>query len=152
MASGVASPTPTISVSPPRPQALRARVSFTSMSSDDYGARSTVPSLSKLPPKAASSEAGRKSGRSRSSSLLSVHEIRDNYDDQLDQGVGPNLNAEWVHYKGAPILRGPSSASARSDRTRRGLDDPSHPHHVWKDSRRHRARDHPGSELDYRQR
>ncbi|MBW0505455.1 hypothetical protein O181_045170 [Austropuccinia psidii MF-1] len=45
-----------------------------------------------------------KHGRGRSASLLTVHQVQDNYDDQLDQGVGPNLNAAWVDYKGAWLI------------------------------------------------
>ena len=41
--------------------------------------------------------------RGRSSSILSMHEIKENYDDDLDQGaLGANLNADWVNYKGGP--------------------------------------------------
>ncbi|CAH7688727.1 ORMDL family-domain-containing protein [Phakopsora pachyrhizi] len=50
------------------------------------------------------SEEPNRAGRVRSSSLLSVHQVQDNYDDQLDQGVGPNLNADWVDHKGAWII------------------------------------------------
>ena len=50
-----------------------------------------------------SGAAGNTSGgrRGRSSSILSMHEIKENYDDDLDQGaLGANLNADWVNYKG----------------------------------------------------
>lgn len=39
--------------------------------------------------------------RARSSSIVSVQEITENYDDQLDQGALTNVNATWVNYKGA---------------------------------------------------
>jgi hypothetical protein len=45
--------------------------------------------------------------RGRSSSILSMHEIKENYDDALDQSAMANLNADWVNYKGAfmtPVL------------------------------------------------
>lgn len=38
--------------------------------------------------------------RGRSSSILSMHEIKENYDDALDQSAMANLNADWVNYKG----------------------------------------------------
>lgn len=38
--------------------------------------------------------------RGRSSSILSIHEIKENYDDALDQSAMSNLNADWVNYKG----------------------------------------------------
>lgn len=38
--------------------------------------------------------------RGRSSSILSMHEIKENYDDDLDQHALTNLNADWVNYKG----------------------------------------------------
>lgn len=92
--------TPTIAVSPPP---LRTRVSFNSMQPKaGLDGHST----------GSGGKGSGKGGRSRSSSLLSVHEIRDNYDDQLDQGVGPNFNAEWVHHKGP--ARFPASSSLGS--------------------------------------
>lgn len=38
--------------------------------------------------------------RARSSSIVSVQEIPENYDDTLDQGALNNVNADWVNYKG----------------------------------------------------
>jgi hypothetical protein len=38
--------------------------------------------------------------RPRSSSIVSVTEIPENYDDTLDQGALNNVNADWVNYKG----------------------------------------------------
>lgn len=38
--------------------------------------------------------------RARSSSIVSVTEIPENYDDTLDQGALNNVNADWVNYKG----------------------------------------------------
>lgn len=38
--------------------------------------------------------------RGRSSSILSIHEIKENYDDDLDKSALANLNADWVNYKG----------------------------------------------------
>ncbi|BGP36755.1 sphingolipid homeostasis protein orm1 [Rhodotorula kratochvilovae] len=38
--------------------------------------------------------------RARSSSIVSVQEVADTYDDQLDQAALNNVNAEWVNYKG----------------------------------------------------
>ena len=43
---------------------------------------------------------GSKGKRGRSSSILSIHEIKENYDDDLDQAAMANLNADWVNYKG----------------------------------------------------
>ncbi|ORY75709.1 putative response to unfolded-protein [Leucosporidium creatinivorum] len=42
--------------------------------------------------------------RARSSSIVSVQEIPENYDDQLDQGALTNVNATWVNYKGAWLI------------------------------------------------
>lgn len=39
--------------------------------------------------------------RARSSSIVSVQEVPETYDDQLDQAALTNVNAEWVNYKGA---------------------------------------------------
>lgn len=50
-------------------------------------------------PKAAST-----SKRSRSSSIVSVQEVPETYDDQLDQAALTNVNAEWVNYKGRSSL------------------------------------------------
>lgn len=48
--------------------------------------------------------------RARSSSIVSVTEVKETYDDQLDQAALHNMNAEWVNYKGSfPV----SSYSAR---------------------------------------
>lgn len=41
--------------------------------------------------------------RGRSSSILSIHEIKENYDDALDQSAMSNLNADWVNYKGVCV-------------------------------------------------
>lgn len=38
--------------------------------------------------------------RARSSSIVSITEIPENYDDTLDQGALNNVNADWVNYKG----------------------------------------------------
>lgn len=38
--------------------------------------------------------------RARSSSIVSVTEVKETYDDQLDQAALHNVNAEWVNYKG----------------------------------------------------
>lgn len=38
--------------------------------------------------------------RARSSSIVSVTEVKETYDDQLDQAALHNMNAEWVNYKG----------------------------------------------------
>lgn len=40
------------------------------------------------------------SKRPRSSSILSMHEIKENADDDLDKSAFANLNADWVNYKG----------------------------------------------------
>ncbi|CAD6566934.1 MAG: hypothetical protein CYPHOPRED_001278 [Cyphobasidiales sp. Tagirdzhanova-0007] len=42
--------------------------------------------------------------RGRSSSILSIHEIKENADDDLDKSAFANLNAEWVNYKGAWLI------------------------------------------------
>ncbi|GAA5850072.1 hypothetical protein JCM8547_001003 [Rhodosporidiobolus lusitaniae] len=42
--------------------------------------------------------------RARSSSIVSVQEVPETYDDQLDQGALTNVNAEWVNYKGAWLI------------------------------------------------
>lgn len=39
--------------------------------------------------------------RARSSSIVSVQEVPETYDDQLDQGALTNVNAEWVNSKGS---------------------------------------------------
>jgi hypothetical protein len=49
--------------------------------------------------------------RARSSSIVSVQEVPETYDDQLDQGALTNVNAEWVNSKGAPF---PNSSSRLS--------------------------------------
>ena len=41
--------------------------------------------------------------RARSSSIVSVTEVKETYDDQLDQAALHNVNAEWVNYKGTRI-------------------------------------------------
>lgn len=48
--------------------------------------------------------AGSGGKRGRSSSILSMHEIKENYDDDLDQGALTNLNADWVNYKGKELF------------------------------------------------
>ncbi|KNZ50602.1 uncharacterized protein VP01_432g2 [Puccinia sorghi] len=119
------SASPEISLSPPPPDSplsrksnLRARVSFTTSTSPrgqpvaltsplsalGFSAHSNPASPLQSPSSAFSESSETKHGRGRSSSLLSVHEVQDNYDDQLDQGVGPNLNADWVDYKGAWMI------------------------------------------------
>lgn len=113
---------PTASLSPPpsttsnqRPKnVLRTRVSFTSSATQSgspvpsssgfaFPFNPAYPATTPLQSPSAYSETSEepRPGRGRSSSLLSVHEVQDNYDDQLDQGVGPNLNADWVDYKGS---------------------------------------------------
>ena len=42
--------------------------------------------------------------RARSSSIVSVTKIAENYDDVLDGGALTNVNAEWVNYKGAWLI------------------------------------------------
>lgn len=42
--------------------------------------------------------------RGRSSSIVSVTKIAENYDDVLDGGALTNVNAEWVNYKGAWLI------------------------------------------------
>ncbi|GAA5832196.1 hypothetical protein JCM11251_004276 [Rhodosporidiobolus azoricus] len=42
--------------------------------------------------------------RARSSSIVSVQEVPETYDDQLDQAALTNVNAEWVNYKGAWLI------------------------------------------------
>ena len=54
----------------------------------------TVPTLSVRPPQS----------RARSSSIVSVTKIAENYDDVLDGGALNNVNAEWVNYKGAWLI------------------------------------------------
>lgn len=52
---------------------------------------------------ASSATPGTSSGttrRGRSSSIVSVQEVPETYDDQLDQGALTNVNAEWVNAKG----------------------------------------------------
>lgn len=49
----------------------------------------------------ASGSGSKSQKRGRSSSILSIHEIKENYDDALDQSAMANLNADWVNYKGA---------------------------------------------------
>ncbi|TNY18995.1 putative response to unfolded-protein [Rhodotorula diobovata] len=50
--------------------------------------------------------------RARSSSIVSVQEVADTYDDQLDQAAFTNINAEWVNYKGAWLIHVVLIASA----------------------------------------
>lgn len=38
--------------------------------------------------------------RPRSSSIVSVSEIPENYDDTLDSGALYNVNADWINFKG----------------------------------------------------
>ncbi|BGP12775.1 hypothetical protein JCM10213_007289 [Rhodosporidiobolus nylandii] len=42
--------------------------------------------------------------RGRSSSIVSVQEVPETYDDTLDQAALTNVNAEWVNYKGAWLI------------------------------------------------
>ncbi|GAA6032744.1 hypothetical protein JCM8097_000770 [Rhodosporidiobolus ruineniae] len=42
--------------------------------------------------------------RARSSSIVSVQEVVETYDDTLDQAALTNVNAEWVNYKGAWLI------------------------------------------------
>lgn len=112
---------PTISLSPPPGSSqvskasknpnIRARVSFTTAISPNAGTSSlgfplhpTSTSPLQSPSAYSDHEDPQRGSRVRSSSLLSVREVQDNYDDQLDQGVGPNLNADWVDYKGAWVI------------------------------------------------
>ncbi|BGP52937.1 hypothetical protein JCM8202_004018 [Rhodotorula sphaerocarpa] len=56
---------------------------------------------------ASSATPGTSSGttrRGRSSSIVSVQEVPETYDDQLDQGALTNVNAEWVNAKGAWLI------------------------------------------------
>lgn len=48
--------------------------------------------------------AGTTTRRGRSSSLVSVTEIKENYNDALDKEITHNLNADWVNYKGELFL------------------------------------------------
>jgi len=48
--------------------------------------------------------AGTTTRRGRSSSLVSVTEIKENYNDALDKEITHNLNADWVNYKGAWLI------------------------------------------------
>ncbi|KAA1097651.1 hypothetical protein PGT21_016176 [Puccinia graminis f. sp. tritici] len=127
------SASPEISLSPPPPDSpisrksnLRARVTFTATTTNDHNNNNhkhSAPPGSLISPASSlgfsshsnptsplqspsnfSDSDEFKHGRGRSSSLLSVHEVQDNYDDQLDQGVGPNLNVDWVDYKGAWMI------------------------------------------------
>lgn len=51
--------------------------------------------------RALSANSNKVTKRARSSSIVSVQEIPENYDDTLDQGALNNVNADWVNYKGA---------------------------------------------------
>ena len=59
---------------------------------------------------------GSKGKRGRSSSILSIHEIKENYDDDLDQAAMANLNADWVNYKGGSDDRKGGRTQMRSSR------------------------------------
>ncbi|KAH9816930.1 ORMDL family-domain-containing protein [Melampsora americana] len=112
------STSPLVSLSPPptpssqaQKNVLRNRVSFTNPSAETespfaFQFNPAFPASSPLQSPSSFSEFDEehKTKRGRSTSLLSVHEVQDNYDDQLDQGVGPNLNADWVDYKGAWVI------------------------------------------------
>jgi hypothetical protein len=51
-------------------------------------------------PRGLAATANKVTKRARSSSIVSVTEIPENYDDTLDQGALNNVNADWVNYKG----------------------------------------------------
>ncbi|GAA6047330.1 hypothetical protein JCM3770_001890 [Rhodotorula araucariae] len=55
-------------------------------------------------PSAAHPKSSSTAKRARSSSIVSVQEVADTYDDQLDQAALNNVNAEWVNYKGAWLI------------------------------------------------
>jgi len=68
-----------------------------------------TPSLPKLFTPSAESlssmdEQQRRGNRARSSSIVSVTEIKDTYDDTLDAALLQNINADWVNYKGAWLI------------------------------------------------
>ncbi|KAM0749478.1 putative response to unfolded-protein [Meredithblackwellia eburnea MCA 4105] len=48
--------------------------------------------------------ANKVSKRPRSSSVLSITEVKLNYDDTADSGALYNPNADWVHFKGATLV------------------------------------------------
>ena len=58
------------------------------------------PSFSRSPSSSAVPKASTATKRARSSSIVSVQEVADTYDDQLDQAALNNINADWVNYKG----------------------------------------------------
>lgn len=83
-------------LSPPRPSTLHPTPSFTRSRSSSgsalgVGASSTGTSVG---------TGSTTTKRARSSSIVSVQEIVENYDDQLDQGALTNVNATWVNHKG----------------------------------------------------
>ncbi|CEQ38930.1 hypothetical protein JCM21900_004856 [Sporobolomyces salmonicolor] len=51
-----------------------------------------------------SNAASKATKRARSSSIVSVQEVPETYDDTLDQAALTNVNAEWVNYKGAWLI------------------------------------------------
>jgi hypothetical protein len=115
----------TLSTSPPFSNLDRSRVhpprNLYSMASSPNSSLLTLPPIRPSPTKApsfsrtpsssnanggSSSQVSRSSAsnattkRARSSSIVSVTEVKETYDDQLDQAALHNVNAEWVNYKG----------------------------------------------------
>ncbi|GAA5926593.1 hypothetical protein JCM3775_001060 [Rhodotorula graminis] len=70
------------------------------------------PSFSRSPSSSAVPKASTATKRARSSSIVSVQEVADTYDDQLDQAALNNINADWVNYKGAWLIHVVLIASA----------------------------------------
>lgn len=83
------SPVPSITLSPPRPSTgdLSSRIAFT----HDASRPRSSSHLSSRTRSSSGSSDHKKTGRGRSGSIVSVQEIRDNYDDTLDQGAITNL-------------------------------------------------------------
>ncbi|GAA5866735.1 hypothetical protein JCM3774_001976 [Rhodotorula dairenensis] len=65
---------------------------------------SAAPSSSSMMMPASGSASHATQRRARSSSIVSVQEVPETYDDQLDQGALTNVNAEWVNSKGAWLI------------------------------------------------
>jgi len=80
--------------------------SASTASSTAFNALSDAPPLGGLSSgsTAASASTSSTGKRGRSSSILSIHEIKENYDDDLDKSALSNLNADWVNYKGAWLI------------------------------------------------
>ncbi|KAL7009354.1 sphingolipid homeostasis protein orm1 [Cystobasidiomycetes sp. EMM_F5] len=86
-------------LSPP-PAFMRSKSSSVVSGSSTAG----TGSLSELASGKSAASTSSSSKRGRSSSIISMQEIKENYDDDLDRSALSNLNADWVNAKGAWMI------------------------------------------------